>query len=77
MTPSLEAENSAGNADFTGLALTCMYGPNSPRQRSNSAFSESATVSVLSELVSEESEHYVDGNLPNPTFGIRHSDANL
>lgn len=37
-----------------------MYGPNSPRQRNGSLFSESAIVSALSECVAQENGHYVD-----------------
>lgn len=65
--------NSAGNPTSSGLeSASSMYGPNSPRLRSSSSFSENAIVSALSEYVSQESGQYIDGGLRVP--GVSPSD---
>lgn len=56
--------NSVGNPTSSGLeSASSMYGPNSPRLRSSSSFSENAIVSALSEYVSQESGQYTEGGL--------------
>ncbi|KAK9283949.1 hypothetical protein L1049_012206 [Liquidambar formosana] len=62
LTPLNDEESSVGN-ETSGLESACMYGPNSPRQRSNLTFSENAIVSALSEYVSQSPMKYVDGSL--------------
>jgi hypothetical protein len=56
-------ENSVVNETCNGLESACTYGPNSPRKKSNLTFVENAIVSALSESVSQDPTHYVDGNL--------------
>ena len=62
--PHCDEDNSGGSQTCGGLeSASSMYGPNSPRLRSSSSFSESAIVSALSECVSQEQGQYVDGGL--------------
>lgn len=62
--PHNDEGNSGGSQTCGGLeSASSMYGPNSPRLRSSSSFSESAIVSALSECVSEEQGQYMDGGL--------------
>lgn len=63
LTPSKDAENSVVNETCNGLDSACTYGPNSPRRKSNLTSVENALVSALSEYDSQDSMHYVDGNL--------------
>lgn len=56
-----------------GLESDCLYGPNSPRLRRSSSFSENVIVSALSEYVYQEPVQFVDGSLG--ISGISPSDA--
>ncbi|PON84387.1 Basic-leucine zipper transcription factor [Trema orientale] len=63
--------SSVGNPTSSGLeSASSMYGPNSPRLRSSSSFSENAIVSALSEYVSQESGQYIDGGLGVSGVGL-------
>ncbi|KAK6933589.1 hypothetical protein RJ641_036483 [Dillenia turbinata] len=53
--PPKDDENSGCNEARSGMESSCVYGPNSPRQRGNLSFSENAIVSALSEYVSQNS----------------------
>lgn len=55
-------DNSVVNETCNVLESACTYGPNSPRKKSNLTFIENATVSALSESVSEDTTHCVDEN---------------
>ncbi|XP_062091714.1 basic leucine zipper 6 [Humulus lupulus] len=62
LAPHYDEGNSVGNPANSGLDSTSyMYGPNSPRLRSSSSFSENAIVSALSEYVSHDSGEHIDG----------------
>lgn len=61
--PHSDEGSSVGSQTCGGFESDSMYGPNSPRLRSSSSFSESAIVSALSECVSQEPGQYVDGGL--------------
>ena len=63
LAPHRDDENSVVNETCNGLESACTYGPNSPRKKSNLTFVENAIVSALSESVSQNPTHYVDGNL--------------
>lgn len=63
LTPCKDDENSVVDETCNGLESACTYGPNSPRQKGNLTFTENAIVSALSEYVSQEPMHYVDGSL--------------
>lgn len=56
-----------------GLETGCLYGPNSPRRKCSSSFSENAIVSALSEYVSQEPVQFVDRSIC--ISGICPSDA--
>ncbi|KAL5568657.1 hypothetical protein UlMin_025232 [Ulmus minor] len=73
VAPNYDEGDSVGNPTCSGLEASCMYGPNSPRLRSSSSFSENAIVSALSEYVPQEPVEYVDGSLC--VSGISHSDV--
>lgn len=63
LAPHKDDENSVVNETCNGLESACTYGPNSPRKKSNLTFVENAIVSALSESVSQDPTHSVDGNL--------------
>lgn len=68
--PHYDEGSSVGSQTCGGFESDSMYGPNSPRLRSNSSFSESAIVSALSECVSQEPGQFVDGGLCLSGVGI-------
>ncbi|XP_044462381.1 basic leucine zipper 2 [Mangifera indica] len=72
LNPGKDDDNSVGDETCSGLESACVYGPNSPRKKGNSTFSESAIVSALSECVVENPLQYVDESLC--ISGINHSD---
>uniref|UniRef100_A0A803NUH8 Uncharacterized protein n=1 Tax=Cannabis sativa TaxID=3483 RepID=A0A803NUH8_CANSA len=75
LAPHYDDGNSVGNPTNGGLeSASSMYGPNSPRLRSSSSFSENAIVSALSEYVSHDSREYIDSGVCVP--GAR-SSSNL
>lgn len=55
-----EPQEGAGNVHGSGVEENCVYGPNSPRQRSKLTSSESAIVNALLETVPRNKLQYVE-----------------
>lgn len=55
-----ETESSASCESDSSSKTNCIYGPNSPRGKSNMTFAENAIVSALSEYVSPNPLQYLD-----------------
>ncbi|XP_009764671.1 basic leucine zipper 19 [Nicotiana sylvestris] len=55
-----ETESNASCESDSSLKTNCVYGPNSPRGKSNVTFAENAIVSALSEYVSPNPLQYLD-----------------
>ncbi|KAK6929027.1 hypothetical protein RJ641_005232 [Dillenia turbinata] len=66
--PLKDDENSGCNEAKTGMESSCVYGPNSPRQRGDWSLSENAIVSALSEYVSQNSLGCLDENHCLPEY---------
>lgn len=64
LNPQNDDKNLDGHEACSGLESSCLYGPNSPRKRSNLTFAGTAIVSVLSESALENHPlQYVDESL--------------
>lgn len=64
LNPHNDDKNLDRHEACSGLESSCLYGPNSPRKRSNLAFAENAIVSALSESALENHPlQYVDESL--------------
>lgn len=75
LDPHKDEESSVEDGSCSRLQSSCMYGPNSPRKRSNLTFSENALVSALSECGSENPLQCVDDSLC--ISGIHYSDVQI
>ncbi|XP_042502621.1 basic leucine zipper 6 [Macadamia integrifolia] len=61
----IDEQNAVSDETGNGLVGDCVYGPNSPRGRSNLTHSRDPIVSALSEYVSEMPLQYLSGNICN------------
>lgn len=60
-----EGETNSGFEARSGYEASCVYGPNSPRQKSKLTSSESSLVSALLENVPQNSLRYLTVDFPN------------
>ncbi|GMH13261.1 hypothetical protein Nepgr_015102 [Nepenthes gracilis] len=72
LTSGINNESSGHDeSDSVLLESACFYGPNSPRQKANSAFSDNSVLSALSNFLARSPERYVEVN--TQSSGTAHS----